>query len=541
MAVTQTSSSFQRLRRKWFEDTTESLAILLEQLSPDIAHAVPDDLGPYDLVAATVLARTAQADTERQEIAFVAGDLVRLAGQRGVRAPERVGEVEALWLALRRPTEPLLHSWWREPLGDGLLARWAETRAEALGWPRVHQELRERWSIDSDGIWRRGLVASEVPGDDDWCGYFAYLEAHTHGREAEFARILVTRWDGLAEEIDAYASECAAELAAVPHLMLVHRERALAEALTTVVEGNLEAGGETLPPDLRANSEAIRDAGRAYLRWLRDEFIPGLTPLERAHLALDSPEAARCEAYLRQYTEIWCPPNDSALPTPVFTEEDYISLKAAERPRVAAPAWMSMVAKVFSADTQFGWTGTVGSQPWWLYTVEGGLESAAALRFKHDGQVRIGHRTTDDPHDMLVGFPGTDPDAQNLVMRFRYDEDDPHQMCELLILSRTGRAQLGFLVRGAGGEYRMLRMVSVALPPALREAMQAKALGRLDAMTGGDMSALAALITPEPDTPAPSATGSPQPQPEPDEDGEDENEGLAPFADGLFPREDTLF
>ncbi|WP_327730013.1 hypothetical protein OG250_31495 [Streptomyces sp. NBC_00487] len=532
MAAPTKSVRFRSLRRRWFEDRTEELAIRLEHLSPAIAGNLPEDLGPYDLVAATVLTRLAQADMERQEIAYVAGDLVRLAGARGAHEPQRVGEVEELWLALRNPTERLLQSWWREPLGEGLLARWAQTRAEKVGWPRVHQELRERWGVDSDGIWRRGLVPEEGPGDDDWCGYFEYLEAHTHGREAEFARIVLTRFDGLADEIEAYASECAAELARVPHLMLVHRERALAEALTTVIEGNLEAGGHTLPPDLRANSESIRDAGQAYLRWLKDAFIPRLTPLERAHLALDSPESARCEAYLRQYSDIWCAEGDPALPTLVFTEEDYAPLKPAERPRAVVPEWMGMVAKVFSEAGQHGWTGTVGSQPWWLYVVEGGLESAAALRFKHDGAVRIGHRTLDDPHDMLVGFPATDPDAQNLIMRFRYDVDDAHQMCELLILSRTGRAQLGFLVRDASGAYRMLRMVSVALPPALRESMRGKALQALDAMTGGDVRRLAGLIAPQPDA-ADASVGTAQKVAE--------AEQAALFDDGLFPRGDTLF
>lgn len=191
-----------------------------------------------------------------------------------------------------------------------------------------------------------------------------------------------------------------------------------------------------------------------------------------------------------------------------------------------------MVAKVFSEAGQHGWTGTVGSQPWWLYVVEGGLESAAALRFKHDGAVRIGHRTLDDPHDMLVGFPATDPDAQNLIMRFRYDVDDAHQMCELLILSRTGRAQLGFLVRDASGAYRMLRMVSVALPPALRESMRGKALQALDAMTGGDVRRLAGLIAPQPDA-ADASVGTAQKVAE--------AEQAALFDDGLFPRGDTLF
>lgn len=190
---------------------------------------------------------------------------------------------------------------------------------------------------------------------------------------------------------------------------------------------------------------------------------------------------------------------------------------------------MGAVAKAYAEAGPLGWTGTVGSQPWWLYVADAGLESAAAMRFKHDGQVRIGHRTLDDPHDMLVGFPQNDPDAHNLHMRFRYDEDDAHQMCELLILSRAGRTQLGFLVRDASGAYRMLRAVSVPLPEALREAMQDKALRRLDSMTGGDPRVLAKLIEPEP---TPQAF-------EDDEVDEDESAGL--LDGGLFPRGDTLF
>ncbi|WP_327393163.1 hypothetical protein OG533_31525 [Streptomyces sp. NBC_01186] len=527
MALTQTTNTFRTLRHRWFEEVTGQLASLLGTLSPEIADALPDDLGPYDLVAATALARLAQADMERQEIADVAGQLVRLAATRGVRAPERVGEVEQLWLKLRNPTVPLLSSWWREPLGEGLLAHWTETRAEEVGWPRVHQELRERWGIDSDGIWRRGLVAGEGPGVERWCGYFAYLEAHTRGKEAEFARVLVTRWDGLAEEISAFASECAADLASVPHLMLVHRERALADALTVVVEGNLAADDDPLEPDLQGTLESIRDTGRAYLRWLKEEFIPRLTLLEQAHLALGTPEDARCEAYLRQYTRVWCAPGTAALPTPVFTEEDFTPLRPAERPRAMAPEWMGKVAEVFSEASQLGWTGMVGSQPWWLYAVEGGLESAAALRFKYDGAVRIGHRTLDDPHDMLVGFPPTEPEAQNLQMRFRYADDDALQMCELLALARTGRTQLGFLVRDASGQHRVLRVVSVALPSEeLCAAMRAKAMRELDAMTGGDARELAVLLAPG---------DGPAQEPVPDVAAE------GPFDDGLFPRGDTLF
>ncbi|MFB7008601.1 MULTISPECIES: hypothetical protein [unclassified Streptomyces] len=527
MTTTGYSTGFHSLRRAWFKDAASHLSDLLAHLSSDVHRSLPYDLGPRDFVAATLLTRVAQADLERREIAFVAGDLVRLAGSRTAPEPERVGEIEELWLALREPTLPILRSWWLEPVSEGFLAYWARTRAEEVGWPRVHQELRERWSLDNDGIWRRGLMPADGPGDDDWCGFFAFLEANTHGQEVDLARMLLTRLDGLAEEIDAFAAECAAELADAPHLRTIHGERTLATSLTTVIEGNLEAAaGGGFPPDLQAAAESIRDTGRAYLRWLEDEFIAGLTPLERAHLDLGSAEDARCEAYMRTFAEIWCTPGVTALPTPVFTEEDYAPLKPAERPRAVVPEWMGRVGEVLSKAGQLGWTCTVGSQPWWLYVAEAGLESAAVLRFKHDGQVRIGHRTLDDPNDMLVGFPAHDPDAQSLHMRFRYDEDDARQMCELLILSRTGRAQLGFLVRDATETFRMLRMVSVPLPPALRRAMRDKALRQLDAMTSGDLRKLADLLAPEPGiTSSAEAAG--------------EEQGL--FDDGLFPREDTLF
>lgn len=72
MAAPTKSVRFRSLRRRWFEDRTEELAIRLEHLSPAIAGNLPEDLGPYDLVAATVLTRLAQADMERQEIAYVA-------------------------------------------------------------------------------------------------------------------------------------------------------------------------------------------------------------------------------------------------------------------------------------------------------------------------------------------------------------------------------------------------------------------------------------------------------------------------------------
>ncbi|MGH1555538.1 hypothetical protein ACRAWF_38140 [Streptomyces sp. L7] len=440
-----------------------------------MADAVPKDLGPRNLVSATVLARVAQADMECQEIAFVAGDLVRMAGVQGVRAPERVEEVEELWTALREPTVPLLRSWWREPLGEGLLAHWAEIRAEEVGWTRVHQELRERWSLDSDGIWRRGLMPVEAP-DGEWRGFFDHLEAVTSGQEAAYARMLVTRWPSLAEEIEAFASE--------------KRRRARRRTSSRPAPPGAGARGRAdrgrrrgtwskaamnSLADLRAVLRSIRDTGKAYLAWLDGEFAERLTPLEKAHLALGAADAARCEAHLRQYADIWCAPESGTLPTPVFTEEDYAPLKPAERPRAVAPEWMAMVAKVYSEDAQFGWTGTIGSQPWWLYAAESGIESAAAMRFKHDGQVRIGHRTLDDPHDMLVGLPPDDPHAQNLIMRFRYDVEDPHEMCELLVLARAGRVRLrvpgaghGRRVPGAAGRQRAHAPGSRARPCAAR-------------------------------------------------------------------------
>ncbi|MEO3976466.1 hypothetical protein [Streptomyces sp. CAU 1734] len=527
------TSDFHTERRAWFAGVARDLARLLRELAPEIDSAIPDDLGPRDLVAATVIARVAQADMERQEIADVAGDLVRLAGAHGHHAPERVSEVEALWLALREPTLPLLNAWWREPAGEGLLAHWAWTRAEEAGWSRIHRELRERWSLDSDDIWRRGLMAPATPDHDAFEGFLAFLEARTDGREADFARTMLANWDGLDEEIEAYADECAAELGAVPHLLLVHRERVLAESLATVMEGNLANGRGDFPPDLRTAAEAILHLGREYGRHLAEEFIPGLTPLERAHLDLGSAEDARCESFLRAFTDIWCAPGHPALSTAVFTEEDFAPLKPAERPRAIVPEWMGRIAEARSGSGQLGWTVTVGSQPWWLYTAEAGLESAAAMRFKQDGRVRIGHRTLEDPHDLLVGFPPEDPDANNLIMRFRYDEDDAHQLCELLVLARTGRAQLGFLVRDASGAYRMLRMVSVVLPPQLRTAMRAKALAGLNAMTDGDPNILARLIVldPEPRPPGPVRGRSAEPEPE--------QEPL--FDDGLFVPPGALF
>ncbi|MFJ7259071.1 hypothetical protein ACIQV2_02690 [Streptomyces globosus] len=532
MTTTGNLIDFRSMRRDWFEAVARHLSGLLRELSPEIHSAVPGDLGPRELLAATALARIAQADTERQDIGHAAGDLVRLTGARGTHSPERVGEVEALWTRLRGGTVPLLHSWWREPLGEGLLAYWANTRAGSVGWPQVHKELRERWGVDSDGIWRRGLGPGQGPEERDWRGYFEFLAERLPGRQVEFTHMLLTRTPGLAEEIDAFTAECGAELMVVPHLALVHRERRLAEALTTVVQGNLDQVDEGAPDhEFESALRSIRDTGLAYLQWLEDRFIPELTPLERAHLALNSAEAARAEAYLREYARAWCAPGMPALPTPVFTEEDFAPLKPAERPQAVAPQWMGRLGDVLATTGQLGWTGVVGSQPWWLYVAEAGLESAAALRFKHDGQVRIGHRTLDDPHDMLVGFPPTDPDAQNLIMRFGYDEDDAHQMCELLVLACAGRTHLGFLVRDARGAFRVLRTVSVPIPPPLREAMRAKALHQLDALTGVDAGVLAKLIAPEPETPpaAPAATAAP-------EDGAEEwRDG------GLFPRSDTLF
>ncbi|MFD0375593.1 hypothetical protein [Streptomyces sp. NPDC127112] len=534
MTTTGNPIDFRSMRRDWFEAVAQHLSGWLRKLSPEIHSVIPDDLGPRELLAATALARIAQADTERQDIGHAAGDLVRLAGARGTRGPERVGEVEALWTRLRGGTVPLLLSWWREPLGEGLLAYWARTRAESVGWPQVHRELRERWGVDSDGIWRRGLGPGQGPEVGDWRGYFEFLAERLPAHEVEFTHMLLTRTPGLAEEIDAFTAECGADLMVVPHLALVHMERRLAEALTTVVEGNLDAvGGEEAPDHGFASAlQSIRDTGRAYLRWLEDRFIPELTPLERAHLVLDSADAARVEAYLREYAGAWCAPGMPALPTPVFTEEDFAPMKPAERPKAIAPQWMGRLGEVLATRGHLGWTGVVGSQPWWLYVAEAGLESAAALRFKHDGQVRISHRTLDDPHDMVVRFPPTDPDAQNLIMRFGYDEDDAHQMCELLVLASAGRTHLGFLVRDASGAFRVLRTVSVPIPPPLREAMRAKALHRLDAMTGGDAGVLAKLIAPEPDTPpaAPASTAAPE--------DETEDEWLD---GGLFPRSDTLF
>jgi hypothetical protein len=75
-------------------------------------------------------------------------------------------------------------------------------------------------------------------------------------------------------------------------------------------------------------------------------------------------------------------------------------------------------------------------------------------------------------------------------------------------------------------------MVSVALPPALRESMRSKALQALDVMTGGDARRLAALIAPPSDAAHASADAAQEAV---------ETEQAALFDDGLFPRGDTIF
>ncbi|MFD5303442.1 hypothetical protein [Streptomyces rochei] len=488
---------FEAERAVWFMSTYGAVAEVLEMLAPEVSHRMPDDLGPRRLVAATALARLAQMDAEGQESETAADFLERLYGGMSYAGERPLQEVLELWTALRQPTVSLLHAWWREPLAEGLLAFWAERRAESVGWKRVHAELRERWSVDTDGIWRRGLMPPEEERDG-WTGILEALDASAADPQAaHLARMFLTRLDGFADEVETYASERADDLARAPHLDHIHRMKCLAEALGSVAEGNRQAidlaDASREDAELHASLTEISRVADRYLAWVDKTFVPELTPLERALLDLGGADAQRADDYLQAYARVWCAPEVGAPDTPLFGEEEFAGLKAHERPDVPAPSWMAGGASR-TRGSQFGVPWDVASQPWWVYGVEAGLPSAAALRFKEDGAVRIGCRSLDEAHDLLVGFPAGHPDERTLVMRFRYADDDLLAMCHLLALSRVGRVRLAFLSPAHDGSWRVLRMVSVPVQGELCAAMRRKAVVELDRMTGAEPGKLQALL-----------------------------------------------
>ncbi|KNE83490.1 MULTISPECIES: hypothetical protein [Streptomyces] len=527
---------FEAERAEWFTSTYGVVADVLDMIAPDVAAFVPDDLGPRRLVAATALARLAQMDAECQESGLVADFLERLSGGMSYEGQRPLPAVLDLWTALRRPTISLLHSWWREPLAEGLLAFWAERRAESVGWARVHAELRERWSVDTDGIWRRGLMPPEGERDG-WVGFLETLDAEAGDPgAAHLVRMFLTRLDGFADEAETFAAERADDLARAPHLDHIHRMRCLAESVGAVAEANRAAlDGPGLSRDdveLRATLTDISRVADHYLTWVAKTFVPELTPLERALLDLGGADAQRADDYLQAYARVCCVPEAGAPDTPLFGEEEFAGLKAHERPDLSAPRWMAQGASRIRG-SQRGLAWDVGSQPWWIHPVEAGLPSAAALRFKEDGAVRMGCRSLDEAHDFLVGFPAGHPDERTLVMRFQYADDEPLAMCHLLALSRAGRARLVFLTPAHDGGWRVLRMVSVPVQGELRAAMRRKAVAELDRMTGGDPGGLAALL--EADM-ASAATGDAEPREAATEDS------AAETIDGaLFSPPDTLF
>ncbi|MDX2817725.1 hypothetical protein PV410_35225 [Streptomyces sp. PA03-5A] len=528
---------FEAERATWFMSTYGAVAEVLDEIAPEVAALVPDDLGPRRLVAAMALARLAQMDAEGQESATAADFLERLSGGMAYNGKRPLDAVLDLWAKLRRPTIPLLHAWWRDPLAEGLLAFWAERRAASVGWARVHAELRERWSVDTDGIWRRGLMPPEEERGG-WVGILEALDVDAEDpRSADLARMLLTRLDGFADEIEAYASERARDLAAAPHLDHIHRMKCLAESLGEVAKGNrraLEGPGAT-PEDarLRASLAEISAVAERYRDWVDKSFVPGLTPLERVLLELGGAQAQRADDYLQAYARVWCVPGMGAPDTPLFGEEEFAGLKASERPEIPAPLWMAQAASRMRG-SQFGLAWDVASQPWWAYGVEAGLPSAATLRFKEDGEVRIGCRSLDEAHDLLVGFPAGHPDERTLVMRVQYADDDLLGMCHLLALSRTGRARLAFLTPAPGGNWRVLRTVSVPVQGELRAAMGRKAVAELDRHTGGDPGRLQDLLQSDLEVAA-AAADVPPPQ-TPEGDTWDES------VDGaLFSPPNTLF
>ncbi|MGW3314378.1 hypothetical protein [Streptomyces fungicidicus] len=531
---------FEAQRAAWFMSTYGVVAELLDMVAPDVAALVPDDLGPKRLVAATALARLAQMDAECQESERAADFLERLSGGMAYEGERPLPAVLELWTALRQPTISLLHAWWREPLAEGLLAFWAERRAVSVGWQRVHAELRERWSVDTDGIWRRGLMPPERERDG-WSGFLEVLDAQAADpRAADLARMFLTRLDGFDDEVEAYASERAEDLARAPHLDQIHRMRCLAEALGSVAEGNRAAldapGASREDAELRAALTEIGRVADRYLTWVDETFVPELTPLERALLDLGGADAQRADDYLQAYARVWCVPEVGSPDTPLFGEEEFAGLKAHERPEVQAPSWMAQgVSRI--RGSQLGVPWSVGSQPWWVYPVEAGLPSAAALRFKEDGAVRIGCRSLDEAHDFLVGFPAGDPDERTLVMRFQYADDDLLSMCHLLALSRTGRARLAFLNPAHDGSWRILRMVGVPVQDELRVAMRRKAVTELDRMTGGAPGKLQALLDADlSEAAAVSTGGAPRREAAPEKEAWGE-----PMDGALFSPPDTLF
>ncbi|MEU2659671.1 hypothetical protein ABZ615_30670 [Streptomyces sp. NPDC007325] len=476
---------FEASRASWFMATYGSVAEALDLLSPEIAAMIPDDLGPKRLVAATVLAQLAQMDTQGQTPETAADFLERLSGGMAYQGERPFAAVLELWGALRQPTISLLHAWWRVPLGEGLLAFWAERRAAATGWARVHAELRERWSIDTDQIWRRNLSGAEEA--IHWCGFFEALDANVADpNHARLGRALLTGFDGLEEEIEQMASERGAALAHAPHLDHIHRMRCLATGIGEVARLNADGLGSVgLSPEERDLKAALTDIHRVaelYSDWVHKTFIPGLTALERALLDLGGAEAQKADAYLDAFAEVMCGPAMGAPDTPVFGEVDFAGLAPHERPDVPAPRWMALAADAL-AGSPYGAAMDAASQPWWVFAVEAGLMSAAALEFKNDGAVRIGCIDAESVHEPIVRFPAGHPYERTLAMCFRYDEDDPLSMCHLLALSRTKRARLAFLAQGRGG-WKVLRLVGIPVQDELAAMMGRKAIAELDRLTG---------------------------------------------------------
>ncbi|MFE6103965.1 hypothetical protein ACFVQ4_28935 [Streptomyces laurentii] len=476
---------FEASRAGWFMTTYGSVAEVLDLLSPEIAAMIPDDLGPKRLVAATALAQLAQMDTQGQAPETAADFLERLSGGMAYQGERPFAAVLELWGALRKPTISLLHAWWRVPLGEGLLAFWADRRAAATGWSRVHAELRERWSIDTDQIWRRNLSGAEET--HSWCGFFEALDANvTNPSHARLGRALLTGFDGLEQEIEQMASERGDALARAPHLDHVHRMRCLATGIGEVARLNADGLGSVgLSPedqDLKAALTDIHRVAELYSDWVHKTFAPGLTTLERALLDLGGEEAQKADAYLDAFAKVMCVPAVGAPDTPLFGEVDFAGLAPHERPDVPAPRWMSLAADAL-AGSPLGAAMDAASQPWWVFAVESGLMSAAALEFKSDGAVRMGCVDAESVNDIIVRFPAGHPFERALAMRFQYDEDDPLSMCYLLALSRTGRARLAFLAQGRGG-WKVLRLVGLPVQDELAALMRRKAVAELDRLTG---------------------------------------------------------
>ncbi|WP_328440601.1 hypothetical protein OHA71_32955 [Streptomyces sp. NBC_00444] len=529
---------------------------VLEEVAPELAKLIPDDLGDRNLVSAVLLARLALADVQTAQIGQAIEETGRVLGPLRAAPAELLRLVGDAWRELRcidhRDIEVVygarLWSWELSDLHTGLLQYWAAERARELGrrftrrgeperpetgWPAVHRELRERWSLDSQTLWSGGF--GPAPGPlDDW----ETLAEHARGKgDPVTARFMVDLAD-TSEPVQNVLKNMKAHpfpYKGSAHLVSVWEQSALAHAIASLAEVSLQVNesspqGSLMPEDLQRTLLRSSVLGRGYQQFVVTDVMGRLTVLERTVIdRRKTPDMVREDQYLEQWIG-WLTPdrrNDRAVP--VDSEHLYALFPSTHRPAVTAPDWMAAVCDRRAAHGQVGWQGVLGTQLWWLYAIEGPDEIEAALQL-HSEYESVFRVALDQPGTLVLA-PAPDSDYADLLnMGFAYDSTRPEDMCRLLALARTGQVKLGFLVRdGRDVKPRMLRTIPVWIPAQLREAMTAHAMEALDGMVDGDPDALWDLLEDDSE----------------DLDGSVESPKGAPSSgewDGaMFGRSDTLF